>query len=99
MWTFLAIQALFLVWVIAGIATAHNAPDAHTVAQVCGHGGWQGLFQSYSDCKVHYANGLKQAGEAGTAIGVALVVGLWVAVDVILGIGRLIVVTARRRSA
>jgi hypothetical protein len=56
----------------------------------------EGLWKSYSDCAAH--SGIVAAHDIGKSIGVALVVGLWVAVDVILGIGRLIVVTARRRS-
>jgi hypothetical protein len=96
MWAFLGIQALFLIWIIAGIASAHNAPDPAAVASVCQNGGWQGLFSSEQDCMVHYANGLQQAGNAGTAIGAGLVIVLWAVTDVILGIGRFIVVTARR---
>ena len=95
MWTFLAIQALFLVWVIWGMAQG-TGPSHAEVAQQCLHGGWQGLFKSQQDCMVHYANGLTQAGDIGKGIGLALVIGLWVAVDVILGIGRLVVVFARR---
>jgi len=98
MWTFLAIQALFLVWIIVGVATAHTAPDPATVARACGHGGWRVLFTSRQDCMVHYANGLRGAAEAGTAFGAALVIALWVAVDFILGVGRLVVVFARRRG-
>jgi hypothetical protein len=39
------------------------------------------------------------AAEVGGTIGVGLVIGLWVALDVILGIGRLVVITARRHGA
>ena len=38
------------------------------------------------------------AGQVGTTIGAGLVFGLWVGVDVILGVGRLIVVTSRRHK-
>lgn len=99
MWTFLAIQALFVLWLVVGLATAHTTPDAASVASGCLHGAWQGLFKSQHDCMVHYASGLKQAGEAGTAIGAGIIVALWVALDVILGIGRLVVVFARRGGA
>lgn len=37
------------------------------------------------------------AAQVGTAIGAGLIFALWVGVDVILGIGRFVVVTARRR--
>lgn len=96
MWFFLAVQALFLVWLVVGLATAHPGPTTAQVAQFCGNGQWQGVFTSYHDCVVHGANGLRAAGEIGTGIGAALIIGLWVAVDVILGIGRLVVVLARR---
>ena len=58
--------------------------------------GWSPLFKSYQDCIVHYANGMRGAAEVGSTIGAGLVIVLWVAADVILGIGRLIVVLARR---
>lgn len=98
MWTFLAIQVIFLIWVITGIASGHGTgSSAHQQAlQYCAGDGWQGLFKSYSDCVTHYGNGLNTAGEAGTAIGVGLIVVLWVVVDVILGIGRFVVLFARR---
>jgi hypothetical protein len=38
------------------------------------------------------------AADLGATIGAGLVIGLWVAADVILGIGRLVVITARRRN-
>ena len=43
--------------------------------------------------------GLNGAGHAGQALGIGIVIFLWVAADVILGLGRLVVVTSRRRSA
>jgi len=96
MWFFLAVQALFLIWIITGLATVHTAPTTSDVANLCGNGQWQGLFTSYKDCVVHGANGLNDAGTIGKGIGLALVIGLWVAVDIILGIGRLVVVFSRR---
>lgn len=53
-WVILAINAVFLIWIIGGIATRPDPDNA--------------------------------AANAGTAIGVGLVIGLWVAADVILGI-------------
>ncbi|SFS65271.1 hypothetical protein [Saccharopolyspora flava] len=53
-WVILVINAIFLVWVIGGIASRPNPDDP--------------------------------AANVGTAIGVGLVIGLWVAADVILGI-------------
>lgn len=54
LWFFLAVQALFVLWLIVGLSTANTGGDA--------------------------------AKEAGTAIGAALVFGLWVGVDFILGL-------------
>lgn len=96
LWVFLAIQMIFLIWIIGGVATANSTPSHAEVLQACANGGWQGVFSSYSDCMVHYANGLMQASEAGTAIGAGIVIALWVAVDVILGIGYAIYRLARR---
>ena len=100
MWAFIAIQVLFLVLLIAAIAgSSHDPQAAHTVAQVCGHGRWQGLYDSHAQCVRQYGQDLHNAYDAGRGIGAMLFIGLWVATDVILGIGRLIVLTERRRSA
>ena len=101
MWFFLAVQAIFIAWLITGIASAaHGIPaDAHAQALAyCKGNGWSPLFKSYQDCIVHYANGMRGAAEVGSTIGAGLVIGLWVATDVVLGIGRLIVVFARRKG-
>ena len=99
MWTFLAIQALFLAWVIVGMATVHTGPSHADLASACYHHNWWPLFKSQADCVTHYGKALNDAGTIGKGIGLALVLGLWVVVDVILGIGRLVVLTAHRRSA
>jgi len=101
MWFFLAVQAIFIAWLVGGIASAaHGIPaDAHAQALAyCKGNGWSPLFKSYQDCIVHYANGMRGAAEVGSTIGAALIIGLWVAADAILGIGRLIVVFARRKG-
>ena len=98
MWVFLAIQVLFVVWVIGGIMSHTGATTAEVNAG-CLHGAWQGLFQSQQDCLVHYRNGLNQAATAGTAIGVGIVIVFWAIVDIILGIGRWVVLSSRRRQA
>jgi hypothetical protein len=69
-WVFLAIQVLFLVWIIAGASgnSDNCAGEVGDALDAC------------------------QAGTAvGTGIGIALIIGLWVAVDIILGITYLIV--------
>jgi len=67
-WFFLAIQVLFLVWIIAGGNSANDNVDCGTLsAQAC-----------------------SDAAAVGTGIGIALIVILWVIVDIILGITYLI---------
>jgi fatty acid desaturase len=73
-WVFLAIQALFLIWIIAGASSAGDNCAGKT-------------GDALDAC---------QAGTAvGAGIGITLIIFLWVAVDVILGITYLIF---RRRS-
>jgi hypothetical protein len=68
-WVFLAIQALFIIWIISGVAGASDNCNGK-------------VGDSLDAC---------QAGTAvGGTIGVALIIGLWVAVDIILGVGYLI---------
>lgn len=66
-WIFLAVQALFVIWVIAGIASGHHA------AASC-----HDQYLTHAQCA--------SAANAGTAIGVGLVVVFWAVVDVILGV-------------
>ena len=73
MWFFLAVQVLFLIWVIAGAASAGGADCGSLDAKTC-----------------------SDASNAGTAIGVVLVIVLWAVVDIILGITYLVVRLARR---
>ncbi|MFJ7102483.1 MULTISPECIES: hypothetical protein [Streptomyces] len=68
LWIFLAIQVVFLIWVIWGIAQGGGTPE---------------------QCRGRTGDDLDlcdSASDAGTAIGVGLVIALWAAVDVILGI-------------
>lgn len=60
LWFFLAVQAIFVLWLVFGVTDA----------------------QTSSSCTPGY----EDACNAGTAIGVFLVVFFWVLVDVILGI-------------
>jgi hypothetical protein len=78
MWVFLAIQVLFLIWIIAGTNSAQHANHCDQQAQL------QNLCQ--------------QATDAGTAIGVGIIVVLWCVVDVILGITYLVVRSNRRND-
>ena len=98
MWTFIAIQLVFVLWLVGGIATVHTGPTHADLASVCYHHNWYPLFKSRADCVTHYGHALQSAGNVGKGVGVALVIALWVAVDVILGVGRMVVVFSRRRS-
>jgi hypothetical protein len=98
LWVFLAIQALFIVWIIAGVAAVHAAPTQAQLAQGCYNNNWYPLFKSQADCVQHYGGALNDAGTAGKAIGVGLVIGFWMVVDVILGISYGIYRLARRSA-
>ena len=96
MWTFLAIQAAFLAWVLS-VAFASTGASPADIAQTCGNHAWYPLWKSYNDCAAH--SGVVAAHDVGKGIALFMQIGLGVAVDVILGVGRLVVVFARRRSA
>jgi hypothetical protein len=99
MWVFLAVQVLFLIWVITGVASHPAGPSASAqAAQQCANGGWQGLFKSQADCNQHYAVGLNDASNLGKGLGVALIVVFWCVVDFLMGVTYLIVRLARRRA-
>lgn len=80
LWLFLAVQILFLIWVIMGAASGSGTPE---------------------ECRDLTGDALKlceDAGDAGTTIGVGLVIGLWAAVDVILGFTYVVYRLAGRRT-
>src|SRR5579875_1798791 len=85
LWVFLAIQVLFLIWLIAGLATVHAAPTSAQVMAQCGHGQWAPLFKSQADCVTHYGHALTEAGNAGKAVGAGLIIAFWAVADVIIG--------------
>jgi hypothetical protein len=100
LWVFLAVQALFLIWLIAGVAgTSHSGSDAHTQAvQWCAvKGNWQFLYKSQADCVTHYGNALNGASDVGKSLGVGVIVIFWVVVDFFLGLGYGIYRLASRR--
>ena len=100
MWVFLALQLLPILLIVL-YSTEHTGPTAAQMAQYCGNGpdSVRALYHSYADCVRSYGSDLNGAGHAGQAVGIGLVIFLWVAMDVILGIGRLVVVFARRRRS
>lgn len=98
LWVFLGIQALFVIWIITAVATVHTGPTQAQLVQGCYNGHWYPLFKSQADCVKHYGGALNDAGTAGKAIGVGLIIAFWVAVDVILGISYGIYRLARRSA-
>ncbi|WP_330239207.1 hypothetical protein [Streptomyces sp. NBC_00525] len=78
LWVFLAVQALFLAWIVAGV----NGNDHPSCKGLAG--------DALRTCQ--------DAGDAGTAIGVGLIIALWVAADIILGITYGVYRLARRNA-
>lgn len=104
MWFFLAVNLVFLIILIAVIASYAGEKTGPTHAQLvsaCYNHNWYPLYKSQADCVSHYGQLMQSAGNAGRDVGgtvfTVLVIALWAAADVILGIGRLVVVFARRR--
>ncbi|TQE31597.1 hypothetical protein SipoB123_01630 [Streptomyces ipomoeae] len=80
LWIFLAIQVLFLIWLITGAASSSGTPE---------------------ECRGLTGDDLKlceDANDVGTTIGVGLIIGLWAAVDIILGFTYVVYRLASRRS-
>jgi hypothetical protein len=89
LWVFLAIQAIFLIWIITGaVSTGHTEPSAAQMAQYCGNGpnSVLALYSSKADCMAHYSRVLSDAAGTGRGLGIALIVIMWFVVDVILGV-------------
>jgi len=86
LWVFLAIQAIFILWLVVGIATVHTGATQAQLASGCYNHNWYPLFKSQADCVQHYGGALNDAGTAGKAIGIGLVIAFWCVVDVILGV-------------
>lgn len=89
LWVFLAVQVLFLIWVIAGAVTASGNDGAAAAAYCHAH---PDAYLSYADCVSLYGGGSK----VGAAVGVGLVIALWAVADIILGIGYGVYRLARR---
>ena len=90
LWVFLAIQVLFVIWVIAGAASGGGI-HAQAVAYCHAH---PDAYVSFSDCVSLSGGGSK----AGTAIGAGIIIVLWVAADVILGVSYGVYRLAARRG-
>ncbi len=75
LWVFLAIQALFVIWIIAGVASnTGNAVDCGSLTQ-----------DQCNDTR-----------NAGTGIGVFLIIVVWFIVDFLIGLGYVIYRLAKR---
>jgi len=96
LWVFLAVQALFIAWIVVAIATVHTAPTHAQLVSGCYNHNWVPLFKSQADCVQHYGGALNDAGTAGKAIGVVLVIVAWCVVDFLMGITYLIYRLATR---
>ncbi len=88
LWFFLAVQALFIIWLVVGLSSGGTGPTvAAQTAHACAGAGWEGLFRSHADCMRHYAAGLHDASDVGKGIGAVVIFGAWFFADVALGIG------------
>jgi len=96
LWVFLAIQVLFIIWLIAGLATK-NPSVASQVASFCGNHGWFPLYKSHADCVANYGRTLNDASDTGKGLGIAVVLVFWVVVDILVGGGYAVYRLASRR--
>jgi len=100
LWVFLAIQALFMIWLIAGVAgTSHSGTSAHAqaVTWCADKANWQYLYKSQADCVTHYGNALNGASDVGKSLGIGVIIAVWVVADFFLGLGYGIYRLASRR--
>lgn len=77
LWVFLALQVLFIVWIITGSAGSSGTP---------------------ADCGTLDSKTCNDAEQVGTAIGVGIIIALWAATDIILGICYAVYRLARKGS-
>jgi hypothetical protein len=90
LWVFLAVQVIFIIWLIVGIASVGGGINASVVAQCHHQAVTMGMTQS--QC-VSYLGG---ASKAGTGLGAIAIVIFWVVVDFILSVTYGIYRLARR---
>lgn len=75
LWTFLAVQVLFILWILTGVDATREAGE---------------------NCQGLDAQTCHDAATAGAAIGLGIVLAVWAAVDIILGVTYAIVRLNRR---
>jgi hypothetical protein len=90
LWFFLAVQAIFLIWLITGIHGNATTINPSVVAQCHHQAASMGMTQA--QC----VSSLGGAAKTGTAIGAGLIVILWVIVDFLLAVTYGIYRLARR---
>jgi hypothetical protein len=95
LWVFLAVQAIFIIWLVAGAAT-HTGPTATDIAAWCGNGKWSPLYNSYKACVADADSSLQAAANFGKGIGISLIVIFWVIADFLLAVTYGIYRLARR---
>lgn len=86
LWVFLAIQVIFILWLIAGAAMPAPSSAGQVAAQCGGHN-WFPLFKSHADCVTHFGAAMRGATSLGQGLGMAFIVLAWVVVDFFLGMG------------
>jgi len=79
LWFFLAVQAIFLIWIITGVSSAGGSINSDAVAYCNAN---QNAYISFANCVSDYGGGEK----VGTAIGAGLVITIWVVVDFLIGL-------------
>jgi hypothetical protein len=90
LWIFLAVQVLFVIWLAAGIAgSAGSSIHDSAIAWCHAH---PGAYTTFGECVSLYGGGAK----AGTAIGIGIIIALWMAADFLLAVPYAIYRLARR---
>ena len=90
LWVFLALQAVFIIWLVAGTSSTGGGINASVVAQC--HTQAAGMGMTQAQC-VSFLGG---AAKTGTALGGAVIVIVWVIVDFLLAVSYGIYRLARR---
>jgi hypothetical protein len=90
LWFFLALQAVFIIWLVVGIASTGGGINASVVAQCHDQAASMGMTQA--QC-VSFLGG---AAKTGTTIGAAAIVIVWIVVDFLVGLTYGIYRLARR---
>jgi hypothetical protein len=85
-WVFLAVQVLFLILLIAGLAGTSTAPSHAQIVSACYNHAWWPVYNSQAQCVAHTTKSLTDSGDLGEGLGVLVEIIFWVVIDAILGI-------------